>query len=551
MSSGRQVLEKLNKEPPCQSACPARIDIPRYVRLIAQGDFEQALAVIQEKIPFPSVCGYICPHPCEAKCQMNSIGSPIAIRALKRFVADKGKRRKEKPLAKQTGKKVAIIGAGPTGLTASYYLARLGHGVTVFETHSQPGGMMRWGIPRFRLPEDILNAEINNIKDVGVEIRINTKVKSIDEISSRGFDAILIAVEAQRGLKIGVKGEDVPQVMDGVSFLREVNAGKKVKLTGKVCVVGGGNTAIDVARSALGLGADQVVLIYRRSRKEMLANAEEVDEAAEEGVEMLFQVFPSKITFKNGTLHMECVRTELGSLDESDRRRPIVVRGSEHSLYCNFIIAATGQKPEISEKFGLALGNDNLLAVDKETMATSKKGIFAGGDVVTGPTSVIEAIAAGRRATISIDKYLNGKGDITEKLVTPEGEVTHFMPDLTVTRLKIPKLPSKERISSFTVVEQPLTEEAAIEEAKRCLRCDLPIIADTDKCVGCITCELICSFKDGNTFNPLKAAIKVDKISGGTEYGITFTDECDCCGLCVRYCTHEALTRERKEGKVE
>lgn len=535
---------------PCQEACPAHIDVPRYIRAIQKGDFTLALAVIRERIPFPSICGYACVHPCETKCNIKPIDRPIAIRALKRIAAEKGNAPKIESSARKTGKKVAVMGAGPAGLTAAYYLTRLGHDVTVFEGSFRPGGMMRKAIPEYRLPKDILNAEIEVIKATGVELKTSTYIKSLDELSTQGYDAIFVAIGLQRGIKIGLEGEDIPQVLDGVSFLEQVKAGEKFKLSGRICVVGGGNTAIDAARSALRLGANKVILIYRRSRNEMTAITEEVDEATEEGVEMLFQVLPFKLVGKNGAVSLECLRTELGEPDKSGRPRPLEVKGSEFSMECDLVIAAIGQTHEIPEGFGITLNRDGLLEVKDETMTTSKKGIFAGGDVTTGPTSIIEAINSGRKAAISIDKFLGGKGDIEENLSFSEGKVEHFVPDLTLTRVAIPKILPKERINSFAVIEGHLTPEGAVTEAMRCLWCDLPIIADTNKCVGCITCELICSFKERNLFNPLKAAIKIDRIRGGAEYGIAFTDECNDCGLCVRYCTHEALTREREEEGI-
>ena len=396
--------------PPCQEACPAHIDVPRYVRHIAQGDFHQALLVIYEKIPFPSVCGHICARPCEARCNMRFIDDPIAIRSLKRVAAEKGGPVTLESPSFKTGNKVAVIGSGPAGLTAAFHLTRLGHEVYVFEAQEKTGGMMRLQLSGNGLKKEVLDAEINTIKGIGFNLHTGTKIESIDELLMKGYGVTLVAVGAPRKTEAGVVGEE----------------------------------------------------------------------------------------------------------------------------------------PEGLKKLGLSPTENGTVKVDKDTMSTGIKGVFACGDVTTGVRSVIYGIASGRKAAESIDRYLGGEGDITLRLAPPEGEITHFMPDLTVTRMDIHSLPPQEGINHFADGEQPLVEEAAITEAKRCLRCDLPIIADTDSCCGCITCELVCSLKE-DSFNPLMAAVKIEKIRGGAEFGIAFTTECDSCGLCVRYCPRETLTRERKE----
>ena len=479
---GLSPSEQVPKGPPCTLACPAKVDVPGYLRLIAQGKVDTAYALILEKVPFPGVLGRVCTHPCEDACRRGEVNMPIAICSLKRYVSDNesGSWRKALPVENDTGHKVAIIGAGPAGLTAAFYLRKKGHQVTVFEVLPEPGGMMRFGIPDYRLPKDILRAEIKEIEDIGVEIRTNTKVDSIEKLFEEGYNAVFLAIGAHQGVRIGVDGEDSPQVIEGVTFLREVSLGKRVALGNRVAVIGGGNAAIDSARAALRLGAKEVTIIYRRTRAEMPASPEEIDEALAEGVQIHFLVAPSRIISQDGKVELECIRMELGAMDASGRRRPEPIKGSEFTMSFDTIIAAIGQRPEVPRQFDLATGQENIIQVDPDTLATSREGVFAGGDAVTGPASVIEAIAAGRRAASSIDKLLGGDGNIEETLCerpAPEpysGKRDKGFADLR--RIEMPKVSIPERHNSFAEVDLGLDTDQVTREAKRCLQCDLELI---------------------------------------------------------------------------
>ncbi len=460
---------------PCSHTCPAGIDAPRYIRFIGKGKPGGAVAVIREKIPFPSVCGLVCFHPCEAKCRRAQLDEAIAIRMLKRYAAehDTGAWKENLKPPPATGKRVAIVGSGPSGLTAAYYLARRGHSVTVFEALPEPGGMMRVGIPDYRLPKDILRAEIKEIEDTGVDIKTNTRVESIDSLFQEGYNAVFLAIGAHQGMRIGVEGEDSPRVMECVNFLREVSLGRKVEVGDKVAVIGGGNAATDAARTALRLGAKEVTIVYRRTQAEMPANPEEVEEAIAEGVQIYFLAAPSRVISQNGRVGLESIRMELGEMDTSGRRRPEPVKGSEFIMSFDTIIGAIGQRPEVPRQFNLATGRGNTIEVTPDTLATSREGVFAGGDAVTGPASVIEAIADGRQAAISIDKYLGGSGDIDEVLAPPEEAATALEEAEEKRRPQMPMLAVEQRLGNFGQVELGYTDEMAIEEALRCLRCDL------------------------------------------------------------------------------
>lgn len=459
---------------PCQNACPAGIDVPRYIRLIHQGKLDEAVAVIREKVPFPAVLGYVCLHFCEQKCRRGEVDEALAIKMLKRFAADNdsGSWKRNSRILPSSGKKVAVVGSGPAGLTAAYYLAKLGHEVTVFEATPVTGGMMRLGIPEFRLPRELIDREIEEIKAVGVNIKVNSPVESLDGLFQQGYAAVFAAIGAYRSRDMGIEGEDDAAVLNGIDFLRDVNLGVKLNPGNSVLVVGGGNAAIDAARTALRLGVKEVAIAYRRTYSAMPASAEEVKEAIEEGVKLDFLLTPVRITRVNGRLKVEFVRMELGSIDESGRRRPVPIKGSEFVSEYDTIIKNIGDRPQVPAGYGLLLGKGGEIEVDPDTLATSKKGVYAGGDVVSGPASIIEAIAAGRQAAVAIDKYLGGRGDIDEQLAPPE-EITPFTVEEGERRRPPMCMLSTDKRRGFALVELGYDQAKAVEEAKRCLRCDL------------------------------------------------------------------------------
>ena len=462
---------------PCTHTCPAGVDVPRYIRYIEKGKFADACNVVREKIPFPSVCGYICFHPCEAKCRRGQIDEAIAIRALKRFAAEQAatKRHKRTPKAQPTGKKVAVVGAGPAGLTAAYYLGNLGHKPTVLEKDAEPGGTLRSGIPAFRLPREIIDAEVDEIrKSAGVRIRTGTTVESVTKLLKK-YDAVLLAHGAQKGLKMGIDGEDDSRVFDCLDFLRQVAEGAAPEIGAQVAVIGGGSSAMDAARVALRNGAQKVTVVYRRTRSEMPAAVEEVEEAIEEGIEMKFLASPTEITRNNGRLTMKCVNMELAAVDWSGRRRPMPIEDSTFELPVDSVIMAVGQRPAEMADPGCDVDKRGRVKVNEDEMQTTQPGIFAAGDAVTGPASVIEAIAAGREAAAAIDRYLGGSGNIDEVLAREEdkSKVQMIEEQDERPRVPIPKRPSAERLADKGEVELSYNAEAAVAEAARCLKCDI------------------------------------------------------------------------------
>ncbi len=464
---------------PCKYNCPAEIDVPRYIRLIREKRFSAALSVIREKVPFPATLGYVCNHPCENVCRRKELNEAISIRELKRFVAQKDDKlwKKNSWKAPPTNKRVAIIGSGPAGLTAAYYLSKLGHNVTVFEALPLPGGMMRVGIPEYRLPRSVLNAEIKEIETMGIDIRTNTKIDSLDTLIKDGHKAILIAIGAHSGQKLPTPGSDLDGVLISTNFLRDVNLGKEIQVGEKVLVLGGGNVAFDCARVARRLGANEVRLACLEPREKMLASPDEIEHGEEEGIVIHHSCNFIRILNDNGHVTgVECADVESFKFDNEGKLQCNIVQGSEHVLSADTVIFAIGQRPEVPAQYELTTGRGNTIQIVPETLATNRERIFAAGDVISGTASVIEAIAAGRKAATSIDKYLGGNGIIDQELVPiemPSDWIGHQENFAYQQRCKMPSIPTNQRLSSFSEVIHSYDDECAFREAQRCLQCDL------------------------------------------------------------------------------
>lgn len=472
--------------PPCKAACPAGLDIRGYSELINQGHYGEALRMIEEKIPLPATVGRVCPHPCEVECNRGDFDDPIAINGLKRFVADtvasRRGRKEVTPVARTHQEKVAIIGSGPAGLTAAFNLVNLGYGVTVFEALAVPGGMSRVGIPEYRLPKHVLEVEIEDIQKLGVEIKLNLPITkdglTMACLWRKGYRAILVATGAHKSLTLGVPGEKMDGVYPGTNFLKDINLEKPVELGRRAAIIGGGNVAIDAARTALRLGSKEVSIVYRRSKEDMPAYRAEVEAAEAEGIRIHCLAIPLKILGKNGkTAGVECLRTELADPDKGGRRKPVPISGSAFVIAADTVISAIGEVPDLSflDAETVDITSRGTIAVNSRTLATKSTGVFAGGDVVTGPATVIEAIAAGRKAAISIDGYLRGQIVESEEPVpqTIGLEAVDTAGIKHRRRQRMPMLPPKPRIQSFREVECGFTERAALREADRCLQCGM------------------------------------------------------------------------------
>ncbi len=569
---------------PCQSACPVGTEAYRYVTALARRDVESAYAIARGPNPFPYVCGRVCAHPCEEACRRGEIDEPISIRALKRTATDSHDPRlgHAPGLEKLPGRKdaVAIIGAGPAGMSCAHDLARLGYRVTVFEASPQSGGMLTLGIPEYRLPHEIVGQEIDAILQLGVELKCDQALGrdfSLSDLKDQGFGAVFLAVGAHRGKDMGLEGSDADGVIQGVEFLLNVSLGYRVWLGHRVVIVGAGDVAMDSARTALRLhmgraeqdveqseqylavdaagiasrlGSKEVHIIYRRSRQEMPAHVAEVFEAEKEGIHFQLLTNPVKIEKddRGKLVGLWCKKMELGEPDSSGRRRPVPIEGSDFFIECDSVLMAIGQEPNLSflrEEDAVETTRWGTIQVDPKTLATTAPGIFAGGDCAFGPRLLIDAEGDAQRASRSIHRYLQGDAKWQQQVQLPVVPLRDLQNSYDATPRQACPTVALDRRTGFSEVELPYSIEQAAVEGNRCLRCHHNIFLDGERCILCGGCVDVCPYQ-------CIAMVSADQIdcsdaaeSGGSgEEGYAMVlDETRCirCGLCVRRCPTDAI----------
>jgi NADPH-dependent glutamate synthase beta subunit-like oxidoreductase len=466
----------------CKVGCPAHINVQAYVSLATKGRYQDALQLIKEASPFPSICGRVCPHPCESSCERNQIDQPVAIHSIERYIADldlKATKRFMPKIKDKKEDKIAIVGSGPAGLTCAYYLSQEGYRVTIFEKAPVLGGMLTTGIPSYRLPREIVETEIQLIRDMGVTMRTGVEVgkdKTVSQLRREGFKAFFIAIGAQECRRLNVEGEDLKGVYSGLDYLRQLNIGKPVRLGKDVAVIGGGNVAMDAVRSARRLGSGNAFILYRRGLEEMPSRPEEIEACQEEGIPIHILTQPVRFVSEGGQVKaIQCIKTRLAEPDESGRQSPLPIPGSEFTVKVDAVINALGQEADwscLTPECACTVTGWGTMRVDPLTLQSDDPDIFAGGDAARGPKSVVEAIADGRQAALSIDRFIKGQNlrlgrESTLKAIKePQKEKYDPAP-----RAQMPRLEPQARLKSFGEVEKGFTEAMAVQEGKRCITC--------------------------------------------------------------------------------
>lgn len=533
------ILEKCigEMQAPCMATCPAHVNVPGFIKLIKNGSIREALELFREANPFPAICGRICHHPCEGVCTRGDLDEPVAIKFLHRFLGDwqyQSEQRQSTQLKDGMPSKIAVIGSGPAGLSCAYFLAKEGCRVVVFEKLPKAGGMLSVGIPEFRLPREVIREEIKMIEDMGVELRTGIEIGrdiSIGELRKEGYEAFFLGVGAQDCIQLGIQGETLSGVYPGMDFLREVNLGRSFSFGPRIAVIGGGNVALDAARTARRLGANEAFIIYRRSLEEMPANEEEIDECREEGIRIETLIQPIRILGENGKARaIECLRMELGDADASGRRRSSPVEGSEFIIEVDGVILAVGQKSEwscLDSECGCTITDRDTMNVNPLTLQTDDPDIFSGGDAVTGPNTVVQAIEAGKQAAISIVRYLKGM-DLQEGRGRDDSyvKIEPWTSDVPVLRrTHMTRIPPDVRVGNFDEVAIGINAEDATGEAERCLNCE------------CRICVKNCEFLSKHCTSPHELAEKF-----GADYFEKHPEvvySCNLCGLCRQLCPND------------